>query len=157
MPTLHALEFNLFMPLYSYYYMSRTKPGQGCLWCCVASVACLPSTPCCHLTTGAGCCGVAEMFTQGWHIWHSLRPYPWQREKMALSTKRLWVRAWVNPLLSGFVFSGSNLFWTESMGLILPSHRYYTLWPLECVISYGGEVHGVCFFLVPVQPWSHQQ
>lgn len=157
MHTLHALEFNLFMPLYSYYYMNQTKPGRGCLWCCVALVVCLPSTLWCHLTTGTGCCGVTEMFTQGWHTWHSLRPYPWQWEKMALSTKHLWVSAWINPLLSGFVFSGSDLFWTEAMRLILPSHWYYTLWTLRCVISGGGEAHGVCSFPVPVQPWSCRQ
>lgn len=157
MHTLHALEFNLFMPLYSYYYMNQTKPGQGCLSCCMALVACLQSPLWCHLITGAGCCGLAEMFTQGWPIWHSLRPYPWLQEKMALRTKHLWVSAWINTLLSGFVFSGSNCFWTEAMGLILPSHRYYTLWPLGCVISCGGEAHGVYSFPVFVQFWSHRQ
>lgn len=144
-----------------YYYINQTKPGQGFLWCCVALVVFLVSTPWCHLTTGTGCCGVAEMFTQGWHTCHSLRPYPWHWEKMAPSTKRPWVSAWVNLLLSGSVFSGSDLFWTEAMGLILPFHRWLcpqaTLWPLGCVTSCGGEAHGVCSFPVPVQPLSRQQ
>lgn len=142
MHTLHALEFNLFMQLHSYYYMNQTKPGQGCLSCCMALVACLQSPLWCHLITGAGCCGLAEMFTQGWHIWHSLRPYLWLQEKMALSTKQLWVSAWINPLLSGFVFSGSNCFWTEAMALILPSH--ITLCDLLDVSSHVEEKRVVC-------------
>lgn len=101
MYTLHALEFNLFMPLYTHYYMNQTKPGQGCLWCCVALVVCFPGTLWCHLTSGTGCCGVAEMFTQGWHIWHSPRSCPWKWEKMALSTQHLWVSGWIHPLLLG--------------------------------------------------------
>lgn len=89
----------------------------------------------------------------GWHIWHSWQPCPWQWKKTALSSKAPRSKYLNKSLPLGFSFSGSNPFWTETTGLILPSHRYYTWCLLRCVISCEGVACGVhCW-----QPWSHWQ